>query len=272
MILRKLIIFPVCLFLVFCVFIYSFSRSQVNSAELSSEVSIQDKKIVFTPESKLFKKLEIVSVKAENNQETGLKAMGQIIALVNKPTIPGEDKIDCVELDPSFCKRINLKSRGLHLGIGDAFGVVSIPVSYSKEVHEGDKLLVSRYGVSVESKIEAEVSFLVTSESANQAQVIFQLEKGQTWLPGMNCVVTFQNLQNSIVKVATTALLHEGAYEYVLKETGPYQFIPQVITIGEGTPDEVDVIQGLAPDDKVAMRGAILLKPVLHELLQKEAK
>ena len=88
----------------------------------------------------------------------------------------------------------------------------------------------------------------------------------------MNCVVTFQNLQNSIVKVATTALLHEGVYEYVLKEIGPYQFIPQVITIGEGTPDEVDVIQGLAPDDKVAMRGAILLKPVLHELLQKETK
>ena len=146
MILRKLIIFPVCLFLVFCVFTYCFGRDQVNSAELSSEVSIQDGKIVFTPGSKLSKKLEIVSVKAENNKETGLKAMGQIIAIVNKPTIPGAEQIDCVELDPSFCERINLKSRGLHLEVGDAFGVVNIPVSYSKEVHEGDKLLVSRYG------------------------------------------------------------------------------------------------------------------------------
>lgn len=271
--LRKSIILPFLLLIVIWLLVYSSNKVQGNVPEPIPDVFIQEGKIVFHPESKLLKKMELRPVKTNTGKKNGFKVIGQIIAMANKSIVPGDEKIDWVELDSSLSQKMNLKLHTLKdIEIGDAFGIADIPVSYFHRVKNGDKILINRYGVIDPPKVEGKVfSLIPPADPFNDAKIVFQLKKGQAWFSGVNCEVTFPTLQNKSVRIATTALLHEGTNEYVLREVGPSQFVPQAITIGEGTPDEVDVIEGLSPDDKVVMRGAILLKAVLHELLQREA-
>ena len=62
-------------------------------------------------------------------------------------------------------------------------------------------------------------------------------------------------------------MLHEGAREYVLKETSPGHYVPVEITVLNETRDQVYALGNLAPDNRVVERGAILLKPVVHQIL-----
>lgn len=267
MILKKRFLVPALLLLAMVVYF----SGRATSADVIAP-TVENGQLVFHPESNLFKKLEVASVKSGNGTEKYFKIIGQIVALANSSTLPTEQKIDWVELDPRFTKKMGLDlDRLKDAKIGDAFGVGQVAGAYGRKIKEGDRILIQRYGLLDTSLRATEGKIVkVIPEPEDMVPVIFKIENGSNWLPGTNCEVAFPLLPNQDVKIPTVALLHEGIYEYVLKETGPGRFVPEIVTIGEGTPDEVDVVEGLRPGERIVVRGAILLKPLLHELIKKE--
>lgn len=233
--------------------------------EPAPDVSIAGGRLKIRPDSRLIGKLEILPARA-SGQQGGLRMIGQIVALANPSAGPSGPKIDWSTLDPEVLSNVQLRLDRLSAQVGDVIGLTELPRSYLGRVSPGKRVQVARYGVT--SQTQGRVLFARPDiHWGEDVPILFKIEGDPAWLPGSNCEVIFPLIRSQAVKVPTTAILHEGIHEYVLKQAGPQEFVPRAITIGEGDPDEMEVVTGLFPDDTIVGRGAILLKPFLHQWL-----
>jgi hypothetical protein len=222
--------------------------------------------------SPFLKHLELIHTDSQENEDAVLKGVGQMIALANSPGDLGESGLSWVELDPDLSARLGLglKSRQ-SARVGTAIGLTSVPSEYAGQIHAGQEVDISRYGLS-KTEVRGVVAQVRNSNSESSfTEVIFQLAHGQDWYPGTSCEVRFPLFHVRTVNIPTTAILHEGTQEFVLREVGRNEFMSAVVSIVDETPDRAHVI-GLNPGDTVIGSGAILLKPILHELLSAQRK
>ena len=224
----------------------------------------ENDQIVLNPSSPFMKRLEVIKVAEVANGDAAFKTVGQIIALANASGVLSNSDLSWSQLDPGLTK-----AAGLHLGVykkatvGTAFGMTLIPAEYASQIHEGQKVEIARYGLK-KSDIQAFVATIQTGKGdSKSAYVTFEIRGGQDWYPGTNCEVRFPLLHAQTVGVPTTAILHEGLSEFVMKEMAPGHFLAMPVFIVDETPDTAQVI-GLSAHDSVVASGAILLKPQMH--------
>jgi hypothetical protein len=160
--------------------------------------------------------------------------------------------------------------------IGEAFGVVSLPEEYLRQLKQYESVSISRYGL-LESRSSAQVISIQPTKvngitvAGEPIQVVFKIMSGQDWYPGTNCVVYFPMLGTKPLLIPSTALLHEGQQEYLLQEVGKGQYLPRPVYVLDTINDSVLVIGKIKPGETIISRGSILLKPILHRLLRTQA-
>ncbi len=236
-------------------------------APIQASYKVEGDQIVVPNNSPFLKHLEVKKTTQTPLGDVVFKTVGQIIALANSSGVLSNSEISWVELDPDLTILI-----GLHLGafakspLGTAFGVTSVPDEYSKQIRPGQSVEIARYGLKKTEVTAFVVKIEPRKEDHGSSYATFEIRQGQDWYPGTNCEVRFPLLHVQAVGVPTTAILHEGLNEFVLKETslGHYRLTP--VFIVDETPDSAHVM-GLSFGDSIVASGAILLKPELHNFV-----
>jgi hypothetical protein len=230
-------------------------------------VTFVDDSVQITPGSKFMNQLQVVPVGVAPGGERKLRTVGQMAAIANASGELLGKTISWVTLDPAL-----ILSLGLNLSdkapVGFAYGVTSISKNYRDEIHPGEKVEIYRYGLRQNSTVGSVIS--VKAASNNEDSVIFSINRGEDWYPGTNCQVEFPLVQKQAVALSPLSMLHEGLREFVMKETGPGLYTPEEITVVNETRDQVYAIGNLSPGDRIIESGAILLKPLIHQILERQ--
>ena len=256
-------------YLLITVSVFSMSSFFISCTEQkpapSASYRIEKNRIILTEGTPFFKHLEIKKVQAVKDA-AGLKTVGQMIALANPSGNLSQEKISWAELDHDFTKSLGLNLKAQGASVGTAFGVTSIPMDYRGQVKVGESVEISRYGLK-KTAMKGVISQINTAEENHPTfKVIFKLSNGQDWYPGTNCEIRYL-LVVQPVEIPTTAILHEGLHEYVLRQVAPDQFEMVSVVVLDEVSDMAQVV-GLKVDDSVIASGAILFKPELHNFIQ----
>lgn len=239
----------------------------------SAAVSSSGGQITVAGDSPFLKHLEVGPVGNDHAGVQQLRVVGQIVAMADNSDELTGARISWSELSPELSKSLGLQlGTGKTVFDGEAYGMADLPAEYARQLARGDSIAVSRYGLQ-KYETAARVVFVRESPGAGgQMRVVFHMPTGEAWYPGNNCDVAFPMLRSRPVSVPATALLHEGAQEYLLQETGHGAFKPRKISILDSSAQSALVIGDIKPGDRVLSRGAILLKPFLHQLLSVQAR
>jgi hypothetical protein len=215
--------------------------------------------------SRFLGQLQTVPLASAPGGERRLKTVGQMIAVANASGDLLHEGVSWVSLDPDLNREL-----GIHLSnrvsIGYAYGVTSITDSYKAEIRVGERVEIYRYGLKQSSTAGSVVS-VQKGSLAGEYSVVFSVMHGQDWYPGTNCEVEFPLVSRMAVALSPLSMLHEGVKEYVMKEISPGKFQAKEITVLNETPNQVFALGDLSPGDRVVERGAILLKPTIHEMI-----
>jgi hypothetical protein len=244
-----------------------------NSPESTppASYSVQNDQIIVPDDSPFRKHLEVIKAKAPEHNDVVFNTVGQIIALANSSSALSGTQLSWVELDPTLSAMV-----GIHLKlfsaapIGTALGLTTIPSEYKEQIHAGEIVDISRYGLKKSDVHASIIRIEPRPGDKNSSFVVFRINKGQAWYPGTNCEVKFPLLHMQTTTVPTTGILHEGYREFVLKEASPGHFKVQPIFIVDETPASAQII-GLKNGDSLIGSGAILLKPELHNFIQQQS-
>jgi hypothetical protein len=229
-------------------------------------IKISGASVKVQADSKFMEQIQISSVSRAPGGERKLRTVGQMIAMANSSGELTKNTASWVTLDQSI-----VKSFQIHLSedaaIGSAYGVTTIPSSYRGEIHAGERLEVYRYGLRQNSTIGIVIAIRPPQGSTPEDSVVFSISHGLDWYPGTNCEVEFPLIHHQAVTLSPLSMLHEGLREYVMKEVSPGEFTPQEVVVVNETNDQVYALGDLAPGDRIIERGAILLKPAVHQII-----
>jgi|GEM_PF-1776633 len=253
--------FAICALFIFCA---CQSKPPVDNAPSFLE---QGDRIVLKMNSKFVNHLNFIRAKSAASGNLDLRAVGQMIALANPSGALKGSPISWVELSPELSKLVGLRLASIsNVTLGTAIGVTSVPIEYLERIKAEQQLQITRYGLKG-SKISARVlSVHAQAGELGVLYVLFQIRSGQDWFPGTNCEISFPLLQGHPVEIPTTALLHEGAREYVIKQLSPGILTAAGVSVIQDSDKEVWVM-GIQANDILVGSGAILLKPALHTIL-----
>jgi hypothetical protein len=224
--------------------------------------------------SPMLKYLEISQISDSHLEKRNLQAVGQIIALANDSDELRGSQISWVELDPEISRSLGLHfDNQMKVPVGQAYGVVSVPYEYMGQLKRYEGVAISRYGLLKSVVSGMVISILPTKANGvvlpgEPVQVVFEIPHGEDLYPGTNCEVDFPVSAGRPVTVPSTAVLHEGRQEYLLQELEPGRYRPQPVYILDTMQDSVLVIGNIKAGEKIISRGAILLKPLLHDVLR----
>lgn len=229
--------------------------------------SVQGNQIKIDMNSKFAKHLEITEVQSAPGDAQALRSVGQMIALANRSGELSGSKISWVELDPKLTKNAGIVlNEKASTSIGVAFGVATLPVHYLSQIHEGEQVQISRYGLRKVATTGEIISVKQHSAEAELVQIVFRIKQGQEWYPGTNCEIEFPLVKSHPVRISKNSLLNEGLREFVYKEVSPGQFVAKHVAVVGETANEVYVLGDISSGDRLIGRGAILLKPLAHSL------
>lgn len=240
------------------------SCSKQQDYSVASPISVSGNVIQVRSDSKLTEQIHVVAVGVAPGGERKLRMVGQMIAMANSSGELVDKKVSWVMLDPEL-----VHSLGLHLPdtgpVGYAFGATSVGSNYRDQIHAGEKVEVYRYGLRQNSSAGTVVSVRKVNE--DEDSILFGISHGQDWYPGTNCEVEFPLIHHAAVAISPLSMLHEGLREYVLKEVSPGHFEPVEITVVNETSERVFALGNLVAGERIVERGAILLKPLVHQIL-----
>jgi len=232
--------------------------------ETSSELQIQNGRVLVPVASPFFKHLEVLALGAYETRSVEFQSVGKLIALANSSNELTGAATSWAELEPAITK-----SAQLHLGsepVGTAYGVTSIAAELAKQIHLGQQVRIKHYRVS-ETGWGATIVRVVPNVDSGTADVVFRVSDGGDLYPGTTCEVRFPLLQAKALKVPATALVHEGLDEYIWQVISPSEFKLEKVTAVEGSSDDVLISSGVLEKSKIVGRGAILLKPLIRKIL-----
>ena len=239
--------------------------ASLGSPKTPPPYSFEDGRLVLAPGSSLRASLQIVAAGEAAGESRAYRAVAQILALSNASGNLTGDRTGWVELDPKLSASAGLRLDGKDVP-GTAYGLATLPVELAVRVKAGQRLEIARYGLEKPRVPGRVVRIVARPGGEDRADVVFRFENAQDWFPGTNCEASFPFLTGRPVRIPTTAPIHEGTAEYVWKEVAPGRFEARSVSFVDSSPEEADVL-GLKPGDRIAARGAILLKPLLRRVL-----
>ncbi len=128
------------------------------------------------------------------------------------------------------------------------------------QVQAGDQVMVAVQGSS--KAVSAKVTFI--SPELRQASQVTVLRaelsnKDAQYMPGMQANVVLPGKNGSSLLVPTDAVIRENGNSHVWVKTGSNTFQARMVTLGEGSANNIAILSGLKENDQVVTSGAYLL-------------
>src|SRR5262249_48844935 len=155
---------------------------------------------------------------------------------------------------------------------GSAIVMADVPEAKLGYARQGQGCTARFFGYP-DTVFTGQVGSLAPTLSAERRtlRVLFVLNDPEGRLrPGMFAEIGLGTDPRNTILVPVNAVVHVGRSEYVLAGTEPGVWKVTEIKIGELHGNRVEVLEGLKPGQQVIGSGAILLKPVIVESLQKD--
>jgi hypothetical protein len=235
--------------------------------EDSIPFSIQNHTVIFPKDSEFLTILSSEPAILDENGSQELVAVGQIVLLIEPSGALIGSKLNLVHLDINLSKNVQLDK--IKDSIGVAFGLVEIDSDLIQKIKKGITLKISLYGLRKDTTTAIVVNTIINKKNPNRTTVVFRIAKGADWYPGANCEVTFSNVQDKLVRIPSRAIVHHGKkdFVFVFKEKNILELKPIHLIKEEANYCKVS---GLIEKDSVVTRGAILLKPILVEMIDEK--
>lgn len=207
--------------------------------------------------------LGIEKVQALPIRNSKLSAVGQIILLIEPPSVTTGGRPHPLHLDEKYSERIGLKK--LDWSTGRAFGVADLSSEY--KIRAGLPVELVRYGL-LASASRGIVRRVLKSDTDKDTQlIVFEIPDGREWYPGTNCRIVFPTLSEKPVGIPKRALLHLGDKDFVFTQNSAEEFRLRTVTVFDEN-EQTIAVTGLKSGERVLAKGSILLKNFIPELLQ----
>jgi multidrug efflux pump subunit AcrA (membrane-fusion protein) len=154
---------------------------------------------------------------------------------------------------------------------GTVLVVAEVPESKIGEIQDGHSCYASFYGFPGR-KFPGHVGrpAPILSEQGRTLRVPFELPDPDRQLrPGMYAEVALGTDERDALFAPSDGLLHIGAVDFLLVETTASLWKPTPVHAGEPLGGRIEILSGVKAGERVMGNGAILLKPLILQALQK---
>lgn len=158
-----------------------------------------------------------------------------------------------------------------HAKAGTSIVVAEVPESKVGEIKDGDSCCATFYGFPGK-RFPGHVGQAapILSAEGRTLRVPFELADPERRLrPGMYAEVALGTDEREALFAPTDGLLHIGSVDYLLVESAPRHWKATPVHAGEPLGGRIEILSGVKPGQQVMGNGAILLKPLIVQALQK---
>lgn len=178
-------------------------------------------------------------------------------------------------VDPALLYKVTEQVKASHhleRSASVALVVAEVPEARIGLVKRGQRCL-ARFYAFPDSPVTGQVSGLAPTLSRERRtlRVFFELDDAEDRLkPGMAADIGLGTDTRDVLMVPADAVLHVGQADYVLAVKSQDTFRVTEVKTGEVRGQRIDILTGLETDKEVIGSGAILLKPIVVEVLHRE--
>lgn len=151
--------------------------------------------------------------------------------------------------------------------------VAEVPETRMRGLHEGQRCSVRLYAAPDDTLLGHVARILPTlSTTQRTLRVLVQLDTPSDAVrPGMFADVGIGTEPRSAVMVPQAAIVHVGRDDYVLVQAGANAWRITSVALGASQGDNVEVRENLSAGSRVLGDGAVLLKPMIADVLHAES-
>lgn len=232
--------------------------------QVHSKVEIVGSEIHITDDPNFEAKLEEKQF-IRANKEAHLMETGFIVA--NTQSSFENDRIISrwVSLDDVVLKNNKVDLKSIPPMKGYAYGIIATSKDYESQLKIGQAVNIQRYGLDKDNFIGEILS--VRKKSQDVIQVHFLASNALELIAGTTCEVEISQIKMIPYKVSLLSLLHLGAEDYILIKKGKGVYYPKHATILDQDSTSATVLVPLEAQANYIARGAILLKPLLNQIV-----
>jgi len=230
-----------------------------------TKIDVKNGTIYLVDEKPFESKLELESFKLGNKTES-LRETGYILANTQSTYELDRFSSKWVNLTDTSAKENDIDLSSIKPDKGLAYGVITTSIDFEKETKVGQSLLINRYGLAGDN-FHARVIRVVKKAKQDIIQIHFIANHSEELIAGTSCEVTFQEVKFQSYTVSLLSLLHIGLEDYIVVQSKDGGFFPKHVTVIDQDSDVAQIIVPVASNLKYVSRGAILLKPLLNNII-----
>lgn len=151
-----------------------------------------------------------------------------------------------------------------------AIVLADVPEGKMNRVQVGQGCQASFFGIPNE-RFSGKVNSIapVLSKERRTLRVLFAINDPRDQLrPGMFADIGLGTDPRDTLLIPAEGVLHIGRADYVLTASDAYTFRVTEVQVGEPRNEEVEILSGLKPGERIIAKGAILFKPLVVRSLQ----
>lgn len=221
---------------------------------------------IFLIEEKVFEdKLELKSF-VLGNQKESLRETGYILANTQSTYQLDRFSSKWVTLTDSTANDNDLNLTAIRPDKGLAYGVITTSIDFENEMKIGQPLSINRYGLNGDN-FHAKILRVMKRTQQDIIQIHFLATNAGELIAGTSCEVTFQDVHFQSYFVSLLSLLHIGLEDYIVVKGKDGGYYPKHVTVIDQDAETAQIIVPVARDLLYVARGAILLKPLLNQII-----
>lgn len=240
----------------------------IFSTQLWATVKVVGDNIEIKNDQKFEDKLELRSFEVEG-ASAHLNETGFIVAATQFTFGDNTPTSNWVTMDEKILARESVDLSKIKATRGIAYGVLTTSLDFEPKLKVGQHLLVKRYGISKDN-FTGKILKLIKRDGQDIVRVHFLVSNAEELIPGTSLEITIEQIKLIPFRVSPLSLLHIGLEDYIVVKIAKDLYTPRHVTVLDQNEKYAVVMLPLEEKVPYVARGAILLKPVLSQILNRE--
>lgn len=231
-----------------------------------SKVEVRNNKIVISNDRDFESKLEMKNFEITEN-EASLTVSGFIVASAQYNFENDRFVNKWVSLEDKVLKANNVILNEVKPVKDLVYGVISTSKEYEKNLRIGQELFIERYGIKGDHFV-GKIIKLIPLTNQDYIQIHFLAKKAPELIAGTTCEVKISNIKKRAFTVSLLSILHLGLEDYIVIKEADGIYSPKRAVVLEQNSDNATILVNVTSSSKYVARGAILLKPLIDEIIK----
>ena len=235
---------------------------------LGATVKVVGDNIEIKNDQKFEEKLELKNFDIEGTS-AHLNETGFIVAATQFTFGESSTTSNWVTMDEKILARESVDLSKIKISKGIAYGILTTSLDFEPKLKVGQLLQVKRYGIARDN-FSGRILKLVKRDGQDIVRVHFLVSNAEELIPGTSLEITIEQIKLIPFKISPLSLLHIGLEDYIVVKIGEGLYTPRHVTVLDQNEQHAVVMLPLEEKVPYVARGAILLKPVLSQILNRE--